>query len=321
MEKLTKQFSADPNLRSTIHEKRIAHPATLIVCGMGGSALPGYALDSWALVSGLPLRVIVWNSYGLPPIEDKSALIFCVSHSGNTEETLSSFEMARKRGYRVFAITSGGKLAALASKAHVPMRMVKPGIPPRLALAPMTTAILEILESMKISKVAKSSKAAFKSFNPLAPQKAGALERDLAKSIPLIYTPREWYAVGHIWKIAFNETAKIPAFSYTLPEANHNEMEGFIEAPSKVNRNFYALFLDFKNSHPRIRKRITLSQKVWRSAGIDTRRLIIPRNEFWKTFFNIVQRGYVISNAIAALRKVNPNATAKIEEFKKWMAK
>jgi glucose/mannose-6-phosphate isomerase len=293
----------------------------VIICGMGGSALPGYALDSWTLVTGLPLRVTIWNCYGLPPLEDKSVPIFCVSYSGNTEETLSSFEMAQKRGYKVFAITSGGKLAALARARHLPLRLVVSGIPPRIALAPMTAAILEVLESLKICKIQKKSKLAFQDFNPLQFKKAGMLERKLAKSIPLIYTPREWYAVGHIWKIAFNETAKIPAFSYTLPEANHNEMEGFAELPSEVNRNFYALFLDFKNSHPRIRKRIKLSQKVWKDAGISTKHFVIPNDEFWKTFFSLVKKGYVISNAIAALRKIDPNVTAKIEEFKKWMAK
>jgi glucose/mannose-6-phosphate isomerase len=306
---------------------------SIIVCGMGGSALPGYALDTWSLVEKLPLRVTIWNSYGLPLATEKSAAVFCVSHSGNTEETLSAFHTARKRGHNIFVVTTGGKLEALAlqnfakqnlggraRKSRITVLKIPGGTPPRMAIAPMTLAILKTLGALKIAKVSRASERALENFNPLAIKKPDTLERDLAKSVPLVYTPREWCAIGHIWKIALNETAKIPAFSYTFPEANHNEMEGFAESPSAINRNFHALFLDFEKSHPRIRRRMALSQKIWARSGMAATRLAVPRDEFWKTFFNILQKGYALSRTIAAIRKVDPNSTNTIEKFKKLIA-
>ncbi len=294
----------------------------IVICGMGGSALPGYALDSYSLVKNLPFRVLVWSSYGFPKNLAKNALVFCVSYSGNTEETLSSFLEAIKGGYKVFAVSSGGKLEVLAKKYGAKIIKIKPGTPPRLAIAPMTESIVETLNALKIIRFSPESFSAFKNFNPSSSVRAkNQLIIKLANSIPLVYTPYEWYAIGHIWKIAFNETAKIPAFSYAIPEANHNEMEGFAEKPSRLNKNFHALFLDFEDSNPRIRLRINLSKKVWQKSGIKTTHLKIPKDEFWKTFFKTVEKGYAISRQIAILRKIDPSSTRIIEEFKKWIAK
>lgn len=308
----------------------------IIVCGMGGSGLPGYALDSYALVEKLPVRVSVWNSYDLPPFADASAaVVFCVSYSGNTEETLSSFEAARRRGYEVVAVTSGGKLAELARKSRVSWERIPAGIPPRDALGTMTGAILHILGERKIIRVSPEALRACAAFDSRRTFTEGVrLGRKLALQnfarqnagglvirVPLVYTSRDWYSVGHIWKIAFNETAKIPAFSYSIPEANHNEMEGFAEQPSAQNGNFAAVFLQFSGDHPRIKKRMALSQDVWRRTGIAAEMLRFRQREFWQTFFRAVGIGYSAARTIARTRRVDPNETRIIEQFKTWMAK
>lgn len=305
---------------------------TIAVCGIGGSALPGHALTTWSLVEKVPLQVVVWNSYDLPRWIDKSTPVFCISYSGNTEETLSCFIEAKKRGCKTFAITSGGKLEALAKKSRTPTIIIPTGILPRLAIAPMTIALLKGLEQFKITHSSSVAERAFKSFRPRESlQETKSLARkfftikksdkNLQIRIPLIYTPHEWYAVGHIWKIILNETAKIPAFSYTLPEANHNEMEGVAEFPVPANREFHALFLSFKNSHPRTQKRIALSQKIWQKAGITATNIVLSRDEFWTTFVTALQRGYALSHEIAKMRQINPDTTTVIEKFKREIKK
>jgi glucose/mannose-6-phosphate isomerase len=289
---------------------------------MGGSGLPGYALDSYALVEKLPIKVSVWNAYDLPPIADRAAPVFCVSYSGNTEETVSNFLAARRRGYPVIAVTTGGKLAALAQRAGAPILRVPSGIPPRSALGHMTGAIARALRARKILPVPFRAMRTFWAFNPkkITPE-SRRLARGLAKRIPLVYTSREWYAVGHIWKIAFNETAKIPAFSYTIPEANHNEMEGFAGKPFSANRNFHALFVVAPNDHPRVKRRMDLSRRTWLRAGVPGTAIELGRGEFWPVFFRGVELGYAAAAEIARMRRVDPDTTAIIETFKKQMAR
>jgi hypothetical protein len=50
-------------------------------------------------------------------IVGRDSLVIASSYSGNTEESLSSFEEAQRRGARVLVLTTGGKIAELARAA------------------------------------------------------------------------------------------------------------------------------------------------------------------------------------------------------------
>ncbi len=78
---------------------------------MGGSAIGGDLLSAYLAPSCR--NVISHRDYGLPGwAQGKSALVICSSHSGNTEETLSSFDEALQRGCQVMALCTGGSLRA-----------------------------------------------------------------------------------------------------------------------------------------------------------------------------------------------------------------
>jgi glucose/mannose-6-phosphate isomerase len=63
-------------------------PRQVLVCGMGGSAIGGDYLRALLEEYGnLPVQVI--RDYHLPNSTDAHTLVFAVSYSGNTEETLA----------------------------------------------------------------------------------------------------------------------------------------------------------------------------------------------------------------------------------------
>jgi glucose/mannose-6-phosphate isomerase len=90
----------------------------IIVAGMGGSALPGEVLKSLLIDS--KIRITVCKDYKLPAWADKKTLVFVISYSGNTEETIASYRDALKKNCQVIAIASGGKLQQLARKQETP---------------------------------------------------------------------------------------------------------------------------------------------------------------------------------------------------------
>ncbi|MGH2778412.1 MAG: SIS domain-containing protein, partial [Actinomycetota bacterium] len=81
----------------------------VVVLGMGGSGISGDVVQ--AIVEprlGVPLRTI--KGYGpLPEWIGRNSLVFAVSYSGETEETLEAFEEAHHRGARAVAVSSGGR--------------------------------------------------------------------------------------------------------------------------------------------------------------------------------------------------------------------
>ncbi|MDQ2912321.1 MAG: SIS domain-containing protein, partial [Chloroflexota bacterium] len=72
----------------------------IVVAGMGGSAIGG-DLAAALLADELKVPMSVHRDYGLPAYVGRDSLVIVSSYSGNTEETLSSFEEARKRGAKV----------------------------------------------------------------------------------------------------------------------------------------------------------------------------------------------------------------------------
>src|SRR5919108_2370693 len=92
----------------------------IVVAGMGGSAIGG-DLAAALLADELKVPMTVHRDYGLPGYVGRDSLVIVSSYSGNTEETLSSFAEAQKRGARVIALTTGGKVAELASAGRYPV--------------------------------------------------------------------------------------------------------------------------------------------------------------------------------------------------------
>src|SRR5437899_3710204 len=92
----------------------------ITVIGMGGSAIGG-DLAAALLADELKVPMSVHRDYGLPAYVGRDSLVIASSYSGNTEETLSSFEEARKRGAKVLVLTTGGKLAELARASGYPL--------------------------------------------------------------------------------------------------------------------------------------------------------------------------------------------------------
>src|SRR3989344_7475223 len=79
----------------------------VVVCGMGGSIMPGMILLTYKerknKGSGVP--VIIHNNYDLPSDVNADDLVICISWSGTTEETISVFKTAVKRGIEPIVIT------------------------------------------------------------------------------------------------------------------------------------------------------------------------------------------------------------------------
>ena len=100
----------------------------IVVAGMGGSAVGGDLLKSYMRSSKIPVFVV--RDYDVPHFVNEKTLLFAVSYSGNTDETLSAFEDASRKKANIVAVTSGGQLGAIAKKVV----KIPGGLQPRAAL-------------------------------------------------------------------------------------------------------------------------------------------------------------------------------------------
>ena len=122
----------------------------IIVCGMGGSALPGDLLKVSAKELGMRLPVYIHRNYGLPYFADKNSLIICISYSGNTEETVSALKEAIKKNIQVLGISSGGELTNLCKRYRISIAIISKGYQPRMALGFQFASLIKILTNCKL---------------------------------------------------------------------------------------------------------------------------------------------------------------------------
>lgn len=242
----------------------------VLVLGMGGSGVAGDVLIS---VAGpyLPVPVVVMRSYHVPAYVGERTLVFAVSFSGNTVETVEAVSGAAVQGAKVVAVTRGGELARRAEAWEAPIVPVPDGIPqPRAALGALAIPPLLVLEEMGlfpgashwVSQAVERLKA--RRDQLLRPGNvAEELARRIGRTIPLVYGGGGLGAVAAMrWKTQLNENAKVPAFWNTIPELCHNEVVGWGQHGDLTRQAVTLVSLRHDFEHPQVMERFTLVHDV-----------------------------------------------------------
>lgn len=249
----------------------------IIVTGLGGSAIGGDLLRVYA-AGCLDIPVVVNRNYTLPRFVGPRTLVFAVSFSGNTEETLNAYAEAREKGASIVVLTSGGKLAERAREDGVPVITVPGGIAPRSATGYLFLPMLVILERLGliagISREAEGMIAHLQELRSrygmnaaLRDNPAKQLAMNLEGRLPVIWgASGTTEVVAQRWKGQINENAKSPAYWNVLPELNHNEVVGF-DAPADILKNTWLVFLRDPDDHPQVRLRFSITREMVGSAA------------------------------------------------------
>lgn len=285
----------------------------IIITGMGGSALPGEILKSYLWHFKMPIEVN--KNYFLPEYVNSRTLVFAISYSGNTEETIEAYRNAYRKNCKIIAITSGGKLAELAGKFKKDLVMVKSGLQPRLSYGYLFFPILKILQNSGIiekqdREVEKLTAVLRKN---IYKEKAKQLAERLFNKVPLIYSSERLYAIAYKWKINFNENSKIHAFCNFFPELNHNEMVGF----TKKNGDYYCIIIKDDYDERRIKKRMSITKDIITINKSPALELNITGTSDLVKIFSTIHIGDWTSYILALKNKVDPTPVKLVEYLKK----
>ncbi len=287
----------------------------IVVIGMGGSNLASGLLK--LLVPDLD----IWahRDYRLPEIDPRvlaDSLVILNSYSGNTEEVLDAFNAVVERGLAAVCISIGGTLLDMAKKRGMPyIKLPDLGLEPRMALG------LSVRALAHVAGVAVPSAISFAPAD--LEEQGGGLALKLKNKIPVIYASRRNFPIAYAWKATINETAKIPAFCNSIPEANHNEMSGFdaVDTTHELSDKFHFLFLKDDADDSRIGKRMDLTQTIFEERGFGVETIdLAGGTPVDRIFSSIILCGWT-SYYLARGYGVSPESLALVEEFKKKMAK
>lgn len=283
-----------------------------ILCGMGGSIIPAEILYMLQTPN-----ISINRNFDLPAGVKDSDLVICTSWSGDTKETISSYNSARIKGLQVVVITKGGKLAELAKKDNVPLIILPDEpMPPRLAVGYMYSALVTILADTGIIK--NQSEMLQKLESALEPKNLDNRAKELADKIssktPLNYASFTWKNQAAFWKIFFNENAKIHSFWNAFPGMAHQEIAGFNE---KDKDKFFVILLRDPDDDSRQNELIEKLDEILEQAGYAHDTVGLNGRTILEKVFNNYLLAALTSMHLAKNLGVDPEAIEVIEKFKK----
>jgi len=319
--KLAEEFLEQENLKDYLKET----PRSLIIAGMGGSAIGGEILQDWLLNSS-PISIYVSRSYKLPAFIEKKSLVFAVSYSGNTEETLSSFLDALSKGCRVMTVTSGGRLKELSIQQRIPCVTVPGGMMPRAALPylffPLALTFSKLIVEKRLEEELEEIPNVLRKMReeiaPEVPHKdnpAKRLASDLLHTIPVIYASNGCASVARRMKTQFNENSKIPSYTVVFPEGFHNEIVGY-EGQQELSRSLSVILLRDEDENPQIRVKLEIMKELMKGKTRVLREIWIRGETRLAKLFSTLYLGDVTSVYLAVLYGVDPTPVESISKIK-----
>ncbi|NMC04185.1 MAG: bifunctional phosphoglucose/phosphomannose isomerase [Candidatus Lokiarchaeota archaeon] len=220
----------------------------IFISGMGGSAISGDVVKDW-IIDTIKVPVLVVRDYQLPACIDASWLGFMLSYSGGTEETLSAYVDAKKRGVKCICVTSGGLMEEASKKTGDLCLKVPGGLQPRAAMLYLFTTLAIAMANCKLldkkSMIADLQESL--SILEMISRRLGksvSLRENLAKqhaaavqgTTIIVYGFDFYQSCVRRFKGQLNENSKNPAYYDVFPELNHNETVGW-EVDAAVARH------------------------------------------------------------------------------------
>jgi glucose/mannose-6-phosphate isomerase len=302
---------------------------SILLCGMGGSAIGGEFLRTY-LAGELSVPFLINRNYTLPAFVGPHTLVIISSYSGNTEETEAAHKEAKRKHARLLCISSNGLVEKAARRDKSPFIKIPGGLPPRAALGYSFFPLLLALQRAGFIRNQKRDIAETVSLLHTLADRYGnpeeetnqalRLARELQNRIGVVYSGTDRFdAVNVRWRGQIAENGKSLMWGHVVPEMNHNELVGWHVLRDQMKEMQVVLLRDIQD-HKRVGVRLDLTKQI---LGGYTNRITEIRSEGRSPLarmFSLIVLGDWVSMYLAVLHGVDPTPVAVIDRLKHELA-
>ncbi len=296
----------------------------VVVLGMGGSGFAGDVLAATA-TPFMPVPVTVVKGYQAPDYVGTASLVFAVSFSGNTEETIEAATVAFEAGASLVVVAAGGELVRLAGEWGVPVVPVAEGIPqPRAAVGALAIPPLVLLESIGLfpgalqwvdQAVDQLRRRRDELVRPGS--RAEEIAKRIGRTVPLVHSSQELGAAAALrWKCQINENAKSPAFYNVYPELCHNELAGWGQNGDLTRQAITLVNLRHDAEHPQVSRRFDLVAEVLAEVVADIIEVRGAGEGDLAQLLDLAMIGDFVSLHLAGAEGIDPGPIPVLDELK-----
>lgn len=300
---------------------------SILVAGMGGSHL-GPRIAASVFDSQLKKSIVVHSDYGLPGWVGRRTLVVASSYSGGTEETLSAYAEAGKRGAHRVVLAGGGTLAAAAKRDLIPAIVfpteTNPSGQPRFGVGLSFGAFTHLLQRIGALPSSHVTSAKLVAGGRSATLKARGWANPTAKmlvgKVPVLIGAE--HLIGNLGAAAnqFNENAKTVALWFPLPDLNHHLLEG-LSQPKDVIRKLTVIGFDSAQYRAQNRKRLALTLGIFKKQGAKTLNVRPVGSSLLDEALFVLAWSGAVSVELAQKTKQKAHEIPWVEYFKEQLAK
>lgn len=299
----------------------------VVLAGMGGSATAG---DYFAALCAESAELPVYGSrgYSLPNFVSERSLVVVTSHSGDTDEALSLYDDAWKRGATLLCITSGGKLGARAAEDGVPVHQIRYAGKPRTAIAHGLAPLLRVGAKLGLVTIDDADvERAADAHTALAVHEFGStvqFERNGAKQVaakllgrtPFVVGSEQMAPVATRFRNQLSENAKVLGAADAFPEAAHNLIVGLGTGKAIAGRAAVVAIESRERGDQRAVAKLDAFCSQFVDAGIPVARIDAGGGRLLQQLLVGTAWGDYVSFYLALLNGVDPTPIPQIDQLK-----
>ncbi|MGH9169303.1 MAG: SIS domain-containing protein [Acidimicrobiales bacterium] len=297
---------------------------TVAVLGMGASSLAGEVLAAYAAPRSV-LPVVRVGAGAAPRHLSPRTLLFAVSVSGDTSETLDLARGALAAGAHVVAVTSGGELSRMAAASGVPLIPIAGRVAQsRQAVGATIVALLLASELLGILNGARADlECAVEQLSARSRELedgggvAAEVARRIGRTIPLVHGAGGLAgAAARRWKAQVNLNAKTPAFFGSQPDVCHDEVCGFGQHGDVTRQILTLVTLRTGGEGQHVDRRFELFAELTTEALAGVVEVTASGEGELARFFDLMMIGDFVSLHLAAREGIDPGPVPALVEVK-----
>lgn len=312
------EISSESYNNSDLSEVEFSGIDHIVFAGMGGSGSIGDVFS--AILSKTDIHVNVVKGYHLPNTVSDNTLIVTTSISGNTVETLSVLDQAKKLGSKIAAFSSGGKIEKYCIKNNIQYRKIKQIHSPRASFTTFLYSMIKVLQPIipvKKSIVGESILNLKKTNKKISSSNLTKYNPALSLAywiddIPLVYYPWGLQAAAIRFKNSLQENSKLHAMIEDVIEASHNGIVAW-EKSSSIK----PILIKGYDDYIKTKERWKILEEYFAKNKIEYREVLSGTGNILSKLVNLVYLLDYCSVYLATLYKVDPSPVKSIDFVKK----
>ena len=294
--------------------KNINH---IVFAGMGGSGALGDIFFS--ILSKTNIHVTLVKGYLLPKTVDSNTLVVITSVSGNTVETLTVLDSAKKIDCKIIAFSDGGKIEEYCVKNKIEYRKIPQHLSPRSSFTEFLYSMLRVLGPMlpidkqdileSIEQLDKLEKKI--SSKNLSDENISLKLAEWINGIPIIYYPWGLQAAAIRFKNSLQENSKIHAIAEDVLETSHNGIVSW-EKPSSVQ----PILLEGDEDYIKTKDRWKIMREYFKENDIDFQEVFSIKGNILSKLICLIYLLDYCSIYHAVLSNIDPTPIRSIDFIK-----